>query len=109
MQTRPTIYISHHKKNIKNLLFDYITKSYQKSTDRLEKAINMEAKHISKKLELYNRIKCLEKNPAFTLLKDHKPNFQSSLSCRLINPSKSDIGKISKLILERVNQTFRIS
>ena len=28
------------------LLKDYITKSYKKSTDRLEKAINMETKNI---------------------------------------------------------------
>ena len=31
------------------LLTDNITKSYKKSTDRLEKAINMEAKNITKK------------------------------------------------------------
>ena len=48
----------------KKLLFTNVTKSYRKSTKRLEKAINMEAKHISKKLELDNRIECLAKNPA---------------------------------------------
>ena len=45
----------------KKLLFNNITKSHRKSTKRLEKAINMEAKHISKKLELDNRIECLKK------------------------------------------------
>ena len=40
-------------------------------------------------------------------LKDHKPNFQSSLPCRFINPSKSDIEKISKSILDRINQSLR--
>ena len=58
----------------KKLLFNNITKSYRKSTKRLEKAINMEAKHISKKLELSNRIECLAENTAFISLKDHKPN-----------------------------------
>ena len=82
----------------KKLLFNNITKSYRKSTKRLEKAINMEAKHISKKLELDNRIECLVKNTAFISLKDHKPNFQSSLPCRLINPSKIKIGKTSKCL-----------
>ena len=91
----------------KNLLFNNITKSYRKSTNRLEKAINMEAKHISKKLELDNRIECLAKNTAFISLKDHKPNFRSSLPCPLINPSKSNIGKISKSILDKVNQILR--
>ena len=67
----------------------------------------MEAKHISKKLELDNRIECLAKNTAFISLKDHKPNFRSSLPCPLINPSKSNIGKISKSILDKVNQILR--
>ena len=67
----------------------------------------MEAKHISKKLELDNRIECLAKNPAFISLKDHKPSFQSSLPSRLITPSKSDIGKLSKSILDRINQNLR--
>ena len=58
----------------KKLLFNNITKSYRKSTKRLEKAINMEAKHISKKLELSNRVECLAENTAFISLKDHKPN-----------------------------------
>ena len=67
----------------KKLLFNNITKTHRKSTKRLEKAINMEAKHISKKLELENRIECLAKSIALILLRDHKPNFQSSLPCRL--------------------------
>ena len=67
----------------------------------------MEAKHISKKLELDNRIECLAKNTALISLKDHKPNFRSSLPCRLINPSKSNIDKISKSILDKVNQILR--
>ena len=37
-------------------------------------------------------------------MKDHKDNFQSSLHCRLINPSKSELGKVSKSILENINQ-----
>ena len=60
----------------------------------------MEAKNIAKKIRLSDRIECLPKTPAFITLKDHKDNFQSSLHCRLINPSKSELGKVSKSILE---------
>ena len=88
----------------KKLLKDNITKSYKKSTDRLEKAINMEAKNIAKKIQLSDRIECLPKTPAFITLKDHKDNFQSSLHCRLINRSKSELGKVSKSISENINQ-----
>ena len=45
----------------KKLLFDNITKSYRSSTKRLEKAINMEAKHLFKKLELDNESNAVQK------------------------------------------------
>ena len=93
---------------MKKLLFNNITKSYRKSTERLGKAINMKAKHVSKKLELDSSIECLAKNPAFISLKYHQPNFQSSLPWWLINPSESDISKISNSILDRFNQNLRI-
>ena len=40
----------------KKLLKENITKTYRKSTPGLEKALNLEAKKIAKKLELDNRI-----------------------------------------------------
>ena len=41
-----------------NLLNDNFTKTYKKSTDRLEKSINIEAKYIAKSISLDNRIEC---------------------------------------------------
>ena len=41
---------------------------------------------------------------AFITLKDHKKNFRSKPSCRLINPYKNEIGKISKIVLEKINK-----
>ena len=64
----------------------------------------MEAKCIAKKINLDDRIDLLAKNPVFITLKDHKPNFRSSLPCRLINPSKSELGKVSKVLLENINK-----
>ena len=40
---------------------------------------------------------------AFLTLKDHKQNFANKPTCRLINPTKSEIGRISKEILDRIN------
>ena len=42
-------------------------------------------------------------------MKDHKPNFKNKPTCRLINPCKSEIGKISKKILDRINSKIRKS
>ena len=52
-------------------------------------------------------LNALQNIPTFISLKDRKPSFQSTLPCPLINPFKSDIGKISKSILDRVNQSLR--
>ena len=41
-------------------------------------------------------------NESYITIKDHKENFLNKISCRLINPSKSDIGKISKTILDKI-------
>ena len=51
--------------NYKKLLYENITKTYKKSTSRLEKSINMEAKYIAKKIKLDDRIECLATTPAF--------------------------------------------
>ena len=40
---------------------------------------------------------------SFFTLKDDKENFQSNSRCRLINPVKSENGKVSKLFIENVN------
>ena len=42
--------------------------------------------------------------PAFITLKDHKSDFQQNPSCRLINPVKNEFGKVSKLIIDKVNK-----
>ena len=37
-------------------------------------------------------------------MKNHKDEFPNKIPCRLINPSKSNLGKISKVILDKINQ-----
>ena len=64
------------------------------------------SKNIAKKLELAERVECLAKKWTFITLKDHNENFQVSLPCRLINPSKYELGKVSKVKLEKINQAL---
>ena len=79
------------------------TESYKKApTDAAGKIVPAE-KQIAKNLNLDNRIDALTVKSAFITLKDHKPNFTNNPTCRLINPSKSEIGIVSKKILQRVN------
>lgn len=45
----------------------------------------------------------------FITLNDHKPNFTTNPKCRLINPLKSELGKVSKFLIEKVNTIIRIT
>ena len=95
--------IDEHSKLLKN----NVTKTYKKAPPKLEKSINLEAKYIASSYSIDNRAECLANTPAFITLKDHKENFQTKLPCRLINPCKSNIGAVSKSILDRINSDIR--
>ena len=86
------------------LLNDNITKTYKKADKNQLNKIDAEAKAITKKLGIDNRVEMTARKEAFVTLKDHKDNFANKPTCRLINPSKQEIGKISKQILENINQ-----
>ena len=87
--------------NYEKLLQNSITNKYRKSNENIVRQINLEAKQLAKNLKLDNRIEQLPEKPAFITLKDHKPNFVTNPKCRLINPTKSNLGKVSKHILRR--------
>ena len=69
-------------------------------------SIELEAHEIARKLHLEDRVNTTAKREAFITLKDHKPNFANNPTCRLITPAKSEIGKISKQILDRINKSI---
>ena len=85
------------------LLKTNITKTYKKAPSNNAKQIIAEEKKIANELKLDNRIDALAEKQCFITLKDHKPNFKNNPTTRLINPAKSEIGIISKKILERIN------
>ena len=89
--------------NDEKLLQDSITTKYRKSNGNIVRQINLEAKQLAKNLKLDNRIEQLPEKPAFITLKDHKPKFVTNLKCRLINQTKSNLEKVSKHILDRIN------
>ena len=69
--------------------------------------IDNEAKQIAQNLGLADRIEVYGEARAFITLKDHKENFENAPKCRLINPAKTNIGKISKQILQKINREVR--
>ena len=89
------------------LLQDNVTKHYKTAPARLYNDINAEAQRIARRLEVADRMDILAKSEAFLTFKDHKANFATQLPCRLINPCKSEVGIISKRILENVVSEIR--
>ena len=87
-----------------NLLGNNIASKYKKITEAEVHSINSEAKNVAERLDLAERIEKKVEKDAFITLKDHKQNFQNQPKCRLIYPSKSEIGIISCDILQRINE-----
>ena len=91
----------------KKLLHENVTKLYEKAPPLLEASVNQEAKFIATSFCVDDRAESLAKSEAFITLKDHKENFHQKHPCRLINPCKSELGAISKSILDRINTSLR--
>ena len=58
------------------------------------------------KLGIDDKVDTTVEKDVFITLKDYKPNFANKPTCRLINPTKSEIGKVSKKILDRIISTI---
>ena len=89
------------------LLIDNITKTYKLGSDDITDDINFELKKITSNLSIADRVDTMARRNAFVTLKDHKENFDSNPKCRLINPSKSELGKVSKIMLDDINNKIR--
>ena len=79
----------------------YIQKDFKKvDKDTVANDISAQKEDVVD-FDLKERVMYTAPVPAYVTLKDHKPNFNNNPSCRLINPSKIEIGKISKQILSK--------
>ena len=79
-----------------------VTKTYKKASKSEVLSMNREAKQIAENIKLSDRIEQLAEKEVFITLKDHKPNFENNPTCRLISPTKSEIGQVSKVILSKI-------
>ena len=58
-------------------------------------------------LNIVDKVKCPAKADAFITLKDHKEGFSNDPKHRQINPAKSELGKVSKTLLENINKKVK--
>ena len=90
------------KDEYQKLLTENITKAYKMTNRNKVYDINNEAKSIAKQLSADDRRERMYENESYITIKDHKEHFPNKISFRLVNPSKSDIEKISKSILDKI-------
>ena len=85
-----------------------INDEYKKAKEPFIEEINNAHKKVVRSLDLSDRVFQTKKSESFITLKDHKPNFENSPSCRLIAPTKCEIGRISHQILAKIVENVRI-
>ena len=83
------------------ILNDSVTATYKRASNNIKKKINAAGKQVLHNNQVLKRMQTNGKNNCFISLKDHKEN----PTVRLINPAKNKLGKISKVILDRINKT----
>ena len=99
----PNLYMM-DKDTYKSHLLNTITSTYKKTTLGKVVDINQSAYECSAALDLEKRMEKLQTPEAYITVKDHKANFHSNPSFRLINPSKTDVGRVSKQMLDGINK-----
>ena len=104
-------------------------KRHKKANMSLPKRINREVRKIAKTFGVADRVDTMAKQEGFVTLKYHKPckhttwiprfnvestwcicreeDYRTNPKYRLLNPTKKQLGKISKQILQKINKTLR--
>ena len=92
-----------NKNDYQNLLKNAITTTYKKANKNIGTIINEEGIKFAKPADILDKIEINGTGNSFVTLKDHKENFTNHPTTRLINPSKNEIGRICKHILDQIN------
>ena len=91
----------------KDHLNNNITKDYKKADEKVVKDITRNDIKVASKLEIADRVYCTSKRNTFITLKDHKPQYMNNPKFRVINPTKSELGKVSKQMLSEIISTVK--
>ena len=78
----------------------------KKQIKTMGKKINKEGIKFAKQADILDKIEINGKGNSFVTLKDHKENLTNHPTTRIVNPSKNEIGTISKHILDQINTQF---
>ena len=91
------------KEEDSHLLQNVVTTTQKISNKETERRINCEGIKSTKETNILDKVEVNWTDNQFIPLKDHKANFLNRPTTKLINPSKNEMGRISKHILNQVN------
>ena len=97
------------KEEYNTLKHNAITSTYKKGSEKIKTKVDKLGAKYAKKAGALERIQINGTNQCFVTLKDHKENFDNNPKTRLINPAKNEIGRISKVILDKINTSLKDS
>ena len=84
------------------LLEKAVHKDFKKAKEGEEERVTKDAKAVATRLEIDERVFRTELKPSKVTIKDHKEDFLNKTQTRLINPTKPNLGRVSKWKMERL-------
>ena len=94
---------SKYQEILKNKITDNYKIDYNNTIDQ----INNDTCRFASKLYIEDRLGEFKKKDAYILFKDHEPDFENKLQSRLINSSKTELGKVSKNIIQNIGTNVK--
>ena len=88
-------------KDYKDLVKKNVEAEYRKEQTQNVQKVNKAHKKLVNKLDIEDRVFKTMDRECFVTLKDHKEGFQNNPKCRLLNPTKCELGKVSQQILTK--------
>ena len=95
------------KEEYNELRTNAVTATYKKASEKIKEKVDKAGLKYAKNAGVKDRMEVSGTNNCFITLKDHKNNFENNPTTRLINPAKNEVGRISKVILDRINAALR--
>ena len=83
-----------------------IGKQYKPDRENTVKRINNDSLKCASSLKIEDRMGFMRQAESYILLKDHKVDFINKKQTRLINPAKTELGKVSKKILQNIVESL---
>lgn len=91
----------------RRMVKENVTKNYRIAEEGVIERINNETQTLINDNKIPGKIPKMDQIESFLTVKDHKVDFPAQIKCRLINPSKSHLAKVSKTILDKINKAVR--